>query len=153
MLGTHTAQADVICCPVGTGGTLAGLVVGKMDHQQVVGFSALKGGEQLSDTVRELLSQYEEAYSVVTAADFELRTQYHFGGYAKITEELVQFTRRFYADHAVPLDLIYTAKMMWGIYREIEQGQWAGKRILAVHTGGLQGNEGMMKRYGLAPWY
>jgi hypothetical protein len=39
---------DIICCPCGTGGTLAGIASGLREEQRAIGFSALKGGTFLN---------------------------------------------------------------------------------------------------------
>ena len=71
-------------------------------------------------------------------------TQYHFGGYAKTTTELVDFAKRFYKEYQLKLDLVYTAKMFYGVMDLIKQGYFSkGSTILTIHTGGLQGNRGM----------
>jgi 1-aminocyclopropane-1-carboxylate deaminase len=122
-----------VCCAVGTGGTLSGLINAALPHQKVLGFPALKGSF-LSDDIR----------SFVKNTNWDLISEYHFGGYGKITEELVRFLNRFYRETEIPLDPIYTGKMMYGIYDLIEKGYFPeGSKILAIHTGGLQGIKGM----------
>lgn len=122
-----------ICCAVGTGGTLSGLINKALPHQKVLGFPALKGSF-LSDDIR----------SFVKNTNWDLISEYHFGGYGKITEELIRFLNRFYYETEIPLDPIYTGKMMFGIYDLIEKGYFPeGSKILAIHTGGLQGIKGM----------
>lgn len=122
-----------ICCAVGTGGTLSGIINSSLPHQKVLGFPALKGSF-LSDDIR----------SFVKNTNWDLISDYHFGGYGKITEELIRFLNRFYRETEIPLDPVYTGKMMFGIYDLIEKGYFPdGSKILAIHTGGLQGIKGM----------
>ena len=124
---------DYICCAVGTGGTISGLVNCSKPSQQVLGFPALKG-----DFLKEDISKF------VTQSNWKLITDYHFGGYAKINEELVTFINQFKVDYKVPLDPVYTGKMLFGIMDLIEKQYFPkGSKILAIHTGGLQGIEGM----------
>ncbi len=124
---------DVICCSVGTGGTLAGLSNAAKDHQQVLGFPALKG-DFLQKDIRKFARK----------TNWALCNSYHFGGYAKVSEELVAFINEFKEITGVPLDPVYTGKMMFGILDSVAKGQFnKGCKILAVHTGGLQGIEGM----------
>ncbi len=74
-------------------------------------------------------------------------TDYHFGGYAKINQELIVFINRFYKQSGIPLDPIYTAKMCYGIADLIQKGYFEkGSKILLIHTGGLQGIEGMNQK-------
>lgn len=137
---------DVVCCAAGTGTTLAGLRISLPEGKQLLGFPALKGGEFLLDEVKRLT---EESRLRITApqAAFSLVTDYHFGGYAKMTPELMRFIEGFQERTGIPLDPIYTGKMMFGIYDLIQKGRFEkGTTLLAIHTGGLQGWEGMRNR-------
>ncbi|UKM64806.1 pyridoxal-phosphate dependent enzyme [Flavobacteriaceae bacterium GSB9] len=126
-------QFDFICCSVGTGGTISGLINCSKVRQQVLGFPALKG-----DFLQQDISKF------ANKNNWELITNYHFGGYAKINEELVTFINRFKNNFSIPLDPVYTGKMMYGIFNMIEKKYFPeGSKILAIHTGGLQGVEGM----------
>lgn len=127
---------DFICCPVGTGGTISGLINSSFDHQKILGFPALKG-----DFLQEEISKF------ATSKNWELITDYHFGGYAKINDELVSFINNFKQKFDIPLDPIYTGKMMFGIYHLIAKGYFPkDAKILAIHTGGLQGIIGMNQK-------
>ncbi|QBA65653.1 1-aminocyclopropane-1-carboxylate deaminase/D-cysteine desulfhydrase [Muriicola soli] len=133
ILTTEDRFYDVICCSVGTGGTLAGLSNSACEHQKLLGFPALKG-----DFLKEDIGKY------TTAKNWTLITTYHFGGYGRVTKELVAFINSFKEKTKIPLDPIYTAKMMFGIIDMVKQGKFKkGAKILAIHTGGLQGIEGM----------
>ncbi|HNU58890.1 MAG TPA: pyridoxal-phosphate dependent enzyme [Aquaticitalea sp.] len=133
ILTKSDAGFDYICCPVGTGGTVAGLVNSCLPHQKILGFSALKGSF-LKDEIIKFAAK----------DNWELITDYHFGGYAKINTELIGFINRFKARHGIPLDPVYTGKMLYGIFDMVSKGFFPkGAKILAVHTGGLQGIAGM----------
>ena len=124
---------DYICTSVGTGGTLAGLINCSKPSQQVLGFSTLKG-----DFLQEDISKFAKK------DNWKLITNYHFGGYAKINEELIAFINQFKLRNDIQLDPIYTGKMMFGIFDMIKNGYFSkGSKILAIHTGGLQGIKGM----------
>jgi len=128
-------EFDFICCPVGTGGTISGIINSSHDAQKIYGFPALKGGF-LDNEIRKFTRK----------ENWKLIKDYHFDGYAKINEELVTFINRFKSDHCIALDPVYTAKMMFGIMDLIDKGYFPfGSRILAIHTGGLQGIAGMNK--------
>lgn len=128
---------DYIGLPVGTGGTISGIISASDKYQQVIGFSALKG-DFLIDEVKNFLSSYQVNRPV--SLNWQIETDYHFGGYAKTTPELINFIKRFEADHHIPLDQVYTGKMMYGLYDKIRKGYFdEGVKILAIHTGGLQG--------------
>ena len=124
---------DYVCCAVGTGGTIAGLINCSKPGQQVLGFTALKG-----DFLQQDISKF------ATKNNWKLITDYHFGGYAKINDELVTFINQFKNKQNIPLDPVYTGKMIYGIFDLIEKGYFPkGTKILAIHTGGLQGISGM----------
>lgn len=123
---------DVICCPCGTGGTLAGISAGLRDGQRAVGFSALKGGAFLADDVAQL---QRDALGTVKD-NWRIETEFHCGGYARRTPELDKFIAEFEQQHGVLLDWVYVAKMMYGIYTLAQRGALAdGNVIVAVITG------------------
>ncbi len=128
---------DVICCASGTGATLAGLVKALKPEQSAIGFSALKGGEFLHDEVRNFLGDK------TPATNWHIETAYHFGGYAKIDDALINFMRQFQAEYGFTLDAVYTGKMFYGLFERIKNKTFKpGSWIVAIHSGGLQGNKG-----------
>ena len=125
-----------ICCAVGTAGTLSGIINASNADQQIIGFSSLKGSF-LSEVICNFAQQ--KNWSVIES--------YHFGGYGKVTDELIRFMNAFYDKYQVPLDPIYTGKMMFGILDLIQQNYFPpDSKIVAIHTGGLQGIAGMNQR-------
>ncbi len=127
---------DYICCSVGTGGTISGIINSILPHQKVLGFPALKG-DFLTDDIRKFVKNI----------NWELINDYHFGGYAKATSELVTFINNFYKDNKISLDPVYTGKMVFGVMDLINKNYFPeGSRILMIHTGGLQGIVGMNLR-------
>ena len=136
-------QYDYICCPCGTGGTLAGIIKGTNKEKQVLGFSVLKGGDFLRKNVEDLIGEKEYAKS----KNWDINPDYHFGGYAKINSRLIDFIDRFAKENNISLEPIYTGKMFYGIYDLVLKGHFKkGETILAIHTGGLQGLEGMKEK-------
>ncbi|WNH09180.1 1-aminocyclopropane-1-carboxylate deaminase/D-cysteine desulfhydrase [Thalassobellus suaedae] len=133
ILTSEDASFNYICCAVGTGGTISGLINCSDPSQEVLGFPALKG-----DFLKQDISKF------AIKNHWKLITDYHFGGYAKINEDLVAFINQFKNDYDIPLDPVYTGKMMFGILDLIEKNYFPkGSRILVIHTGGLQGIDGM----------
>ena len=121
---------DYVCCAVGTGGTIAGIINSSNDTQKILGFPALKG-DFLFDEIKQW----------TTRSNWDLCLDYHFGGYAKTTPELLQFIEQFQQQTGIEIEPIYTGKMLFGIFDLIERGYFpANSKILAIHTGGLQGN-------------
>lgn len=131
---------DYICTAVGTGGTMAGIISGINNTATVLGFASLKGENYLETEVQQLLK--EKATNITKP--WKILHQYHFGGYAKINRDLAIFIRDFENDFQIPLDPVYTSKMLFGILDLCKQGYFEkGKTIIALHTGGLQGKAGM----------
>lgn len=126
---------DYICCPVGTGGTLAGLISGlRGGRAEAIGFSALKGGSFLNGEVRDLLRRC----NVPAYENWRIMLDYHFGGFAKKTNGLVDFVATFTNMHGIPLDPIYTGKMMYGLFDLVRLGFFpSGSTVVALHTGGV----------------
>ena len=123
---------DYLCLPVGTGGTMAGLVRSMSGRKNVLGFSILKGGGFLNDEIEKWVNHSIGNWNIVE--------DYHFGGYAKATDELIKCMSEFEKQHQLPLDLVYTAKMIFGIFDLAQKSFFKrGSTILALHTGGLQG--------------
>lgn len=122
-----------IACAIGTGGTFSGLIHSSDENQQLIGFSSLKGSF-LSDVI----------CNFVKKKNWSINDTYHFGGYGKVNEELISFINSFYSQTNIPLDPIYTGKMVFGILDLIKKGYFPPKsKILMIHTGGLQGIKGM----------
>jgi 1-aminocyclopropane-1-carboxylate deaminase len=135
-----TIDFDYITVPCGTGATLAGMVAGLKGKKKAIGFSALKGGDFLFDDVNNLLKEYNNT----VYDNWTIQLDYHFGGYAKSNTELEVFLKDIEKQHEVPYEPIYTGKMMFGIYDLLKKGFFSpGTTIVAVHTGGLQGLEGI----------
>lgn len=132
---------NIICCACGTGATLAGLVAAISSEQTAIGFSALKGGHFLVNEVRHFLEQYSTSHTKST--NWHIESRFHFGGYAKVNDELIQFIKKFQSEYKVQLDCVYTGKMFYGLFKLIEsKALKRGTSIIAIHSGGLQGNKG-----------
>ena len=126
---------DTLCVACGTGATLAGLIGIVPAEKQVLGFAALKNARFLHSDVQSLLSGEFHHWDIFL--------DYHFGGFAKLRPELALFMSQFEQKTAIPLEPVYTGKMLYGIYDLIAKGYFKrGQRIIALHTGGLQGNRG-----------
>ncbi|MBX2924264.1 MAG: pyridoxal-phosphate dependent enzyme [Chitinophagaceae bacterium] len=126
-----------IISAVGTGTTIAGLLNKTTVSQQIVGISSMKNNNSL-------FSEIELLFNRSLPGRFHLVNDYHFGGYAKYTDALIQWMNHFYKMHHIPLDFVYTGKMMYGIFDLAGKDFFPpGSHILAVHTGGLQGNHSL----------
>jgi len=134
---------DYVCCACGTGGTLAGFVTGLKGRKKALGFSVLKGGSFLLNDVEKLI--YDSVGKKYNNWDINL--DFHFGGYAKINSDLINFIQRFQNITSIPIEPIYTGKLLFGVYNLILNHYFGSKKnILAIHTGGLQGLMGMKSK-------
>ncbi|MBD2533200.1 1-aminocyclopropane-1-carboxylate deaminase/D-cysteine desulfhydrase [Nostoc flagelliforme FACHB-838] len=137
---------DHICVACGTATTLAGIALSLHEGQRAIAFPVLKNGAFLAQEIETFLTNYLASGSPAPS-NWELMCDYHFGGYAKVNDELLLFSQQFTQQHGVPLDYVYTAKMFYGVMDLLQQGFFCkGDRLLLVHTGGLQGNVGMEER-------
>ncbi|MDA9339578.1 pyridoxal-phosphate dependent enzyme [Polaribacter sp.] len=136
ILTKEDSKFDYICCAVGTGGTISGIINAAELHQKVIGFPALKGAF-LQDEIQKFTA----------SENWQLATSYHFGGYAKYNEELIHFMNQFSKENKILLDPIYTGKMLFGILDLIAKNYFpSNSKIVAIHTGGLQGIEGVNEK-------
>lgn len=139
-------EYNYICTACGTAGTLSGLIAGLEGKKTLLGFSVLKGGEFLIDNTEKLV----EGYTQKKFSNWTINLDYHFGGYAKVNRTLIEFIHEFEKLNGIQLDYVYTGKMMYGIFELLKLGYFKnGHSIAVLHTGGLQGNKGMEKRYSL----
>lgn len=123
---------NYLCCAVGTGGTLAGLIEGVDVNKNVIGFPVLKDAAYLINEIKTLSEKSR------TSSNWKLIHDYHFGGYAKKNPQLLAFIEMFKMNHQIPLEFVYTGKMMAGIFDLVSKGFFRkGSTILSVHSGGL----------------
>jgi len=126
---------DILCAPCGTGTTLAGIIDAVPEQISVMGFAALKNAGFLLSDVESLLPR--------PCTNWQINLNYHFGGFAKTNSELMAFITDFEYRTGIPLEPVYTGKMMYALYDLIAKPSFKqGQRIIAVHTGGLQGKRG-----------
>lgn len=131
MLDERTKHFDYLCCAVGTGGTLAGISRFAETHQKVLGFPVVKD-DSLKRKIAELSGR--ENFEMIPA---------DYGGYGKISDEVVNFINDFYQRTKIPLEPVYTGKMLMKVFGLAEENYFPkGSEILAFHTGGLQGISG-----------
>lgn len=125
-----------ICCAVGTGTMLAGLTQASSNKQSLIGISVLKNNLELDENVWKLSGKN----------NFKIIHNYHFGGYAKYSNELIQFMNEFYTQTAIPSDFVYTGKLFFAANDLINKNYFpAESKLLVIHSGGLQGNTSLEK--------
>ena len=133
ILSENDKDFDYVAAAVGTGGTISGIINASIQKQTVLGLPALKG-----DFLKEDICKFAEK------ENWQLILDYHFGGYAKVNTHLIEFINDFKKNTGIPLDPIYTGKLMYGLLDMVKKGKFKkGTKILAIHTGGLQGILGM----------
>jgi 1-aminocyclopropane-1-carboxylate deaminase len=126
-------EFDYLCLPIGTGGTIAGMINGLDESKKIIGFPVLKAAQFLENEIASYLTSPKQNWS--------MNYDYHFGGYAKFDNVLLNFINEAKEKHSLPLDKIYTAKMVYGILDLISKSFFStGSTILILHTGGLQAN-------------
>ena len=137
ILTKEDEKFDYICSAIGTGGTVSGLIESAKEHQKIIGFPALKGNF-LQEDIQKFVKRSD---------NWNLENGYHFGGYGKYNEELIRFINEFKKATNIPLDPIYTGKMMFGLLEKIKKDEFPrNSKILVIHTGGLQGISGVNQK-------
>ena len=132
------------CVAAGTGGTAAGMITGLDENQKLIGFSVLKG-DFMKAEVENLLSITPFSHN----KNWMINSDYHFGGYAKFKPPLIEFINAFKKEYHIPLDPVYTGKLLYGVFDLIEKDFFPrGSKIMIIHTGGLQGIQGFNNRFG-----
>jgi 1-aminocyclopropane-1-carboxylate deaminase len=135
----HFSPADYshICCAVGTGTMMAGLI-NTLPGQEVIGISTMKNNFQLEDAIRQLLNELQPQVRIFH--------DYHFGGYAKYKTELLSFMNDFYKTTGIPSDFVYTGKLFYAVNDLAAKDFFpTGSKLLLIHSGGLQGNRSLSK--------
>lgn len=135
-----THSFDTIICAVGTGTMMAGIIKAAAPHQKIIGISVLKNNVSIDAEIKTLLTPEE------SKKNFEIIHGYDFGGYAKHTPTLINFMNDCYKQMELPLDFVYTAKLIYGVKDLASKGKFAPtSKILLIHSGGLQGNRSFKK--------
>ncbi|BBR38046.1 pyridoxal-phosphate dependent enzyme [Aeromonas allosaccharophila] len=141
LVGEVPFSPDLWVLPCASGGTLAGLIAGKRDREQILAIAVLKGGDFIADEVCRL---HPAAASI---PGWRIALDHHDGGYAKFSPALWQWVEDFSAETGLPLEPIYSGKAMWGLFRELAAGRIApGSKIVFIHTGGMQGLAGLREQ-------
>ena len=137
-----TETYDHIFCASGTGTTAAGIINGLTNHQLKTRFNAIpvfKNGGFLKEEIDRFLT---------TPANYDLHLDYHFGGYGKVTDELISFIKQFVATTGIVIEPVYTGKMVYALYDLIARNYFKpGSNILAIHSGGIWGLLGMKEKF------
>ena len=137
-------KMDYWAAACGTGGTLAGIIQGLAAHQQAIGIAALKGNWMQQEIEKHLAESKKNVL-----CSWQIQTNYHHGGYAKFTPQLIDFINQFKRDFEISLDPIYTGKLFFAIWDLLQNGFFPkGSTICILHTGGLQGIAGFNERFG-----
>lgn len=139
ILALAKTPVDVVAHAVGTATSIAGLISVAPAKVRVVGVAVLKMGEILDKTVHKMLENAANG----DRQGWQIRHDFHFGGYARVSHRLLDFMRQFEARTNILLDPVYTAKLLFGLCELAKSGMWSeGTHVVAVHSGGLQGRRG-----------
>ena len=129
-----------ILCAIGTATTFLGLANAANLNQQIIGICVLKGMNDLLQQKKNFLKDEKQVNNCYINYD------YHFGGYAKMNDELFHFMNSFYHKTGVPTDFVYTAKLFYAVFDLIKKDFFPhASKLLIIHSGGLQGNDSLPK--------
>lgn len=132
---------DYIFCPVGTGGTISGIIANINEDTKVIGVCVLKNGQYLLNEIDNLLktTSVSNVGRVLNPANvnFEVLWNEHHGGYAKKTPELIDFVSKFNSEHDFGIEPIYSGKMFFAFYKYFLTIIKPNSKVVLIHTGGL----------------
>lgn len=129
-------EFDEVFLPVGTGGTISGMICAFSGMRRITGIPVLRNSGFLNDEIHNLVLRY----SGKSFSNWRLLEQYHHGGYARTSPTLLWFMNEMENKHQLPLDHVYTGKLLWAVFEEVKKGTFSpGTKLLVIHTGGLQG--------------
>ena len=138
---------DCLITPVGSGGTLAGLILGDKGQHNLLGIAVLKQQDYLENEIKALLPSNCQQYK-----NWQVKNEFHRGGYAKFSDLDAAKIRQFSAEVDIDFEPVYSGKMILAVLDLIESGYFpAHHRLILLHTGGLQGLGGMFERGILNP--
>lgn len=142
---------DYMISAIGTGTTLAGMITASTKKQLQMGIPVLKNGGFLKGDIDSMINEYSAKFEQPEPlSPFKLYTDYHHGGYARISDELIKFMRYFHQHHGIKTDPVYSGKSAFALYDLIKRDFFRpGSTVIWLHCGGLQGIEGIEKRYGI----
>jgi len=146
----HQTKFDTLITPVGSAGTMSGLILGDNEEHNIIGIAVLKQAEYLNTTIKSFLSTNDHNFT-----NWKLLSEFHCGGYAKFSQENLADIVAFSKVTGIPFEPIYSGKMVLALLTLVKQGYFAkGHRIVLLHTGGLQGLAGLaeQKRVNLNQW-
>ncbi|TND08012.1 MAG: 1-aminocyclopropane-1-carboxylate deaminase [Bacteroidetes bacterium] len=150
IIGPAQDDFDTVMLACGTGATLAGVALSLQKTKRVIGVPVFRNGAFLQLDVDEHIRGFLRHYPahVFEKPEILLQCDYHFGGYARQTGTLFGFVKQFEEKSAIPLDYVYTSKLLFAFYDLAQKNFFRkGERILLVHSGGLQGNTGILRKY------
>ncbi|MDA7745859.1 pyridoxal-phosphate dependent enzyme [Psychromonas sp.] len=143
LLQQSTKPIDHIFTATGSAGTLSGLISGALkltNKTQVHGIAVLKNAHYLTEVLTNFVPKFNDL-------NWHLHTEFHGGGYGKVSAELAHFCHQFTQETQIPIEPIYTGKMLYALWQLIDQGYFSpGSHIVAIHTGGLQGLAGLKQQ-------
>ncbi len=129
---------DAIICAVGTGTMISGIINASEDGQQIIGIPVLKNEDSIPTEIKNLLNTPFKPFTILP--------NFHGGGYAKTTKAQLNFMNQFWEEEKIPTDIVYTGKLFWAVKQLLNANYFSqGKRLLIIHSGGLQGNRSLAK--------
>ena len=137
----HQCEFDTLLTPVGSGGTLAGLIKADKNQHQLIGIAVLKQNGYLIDQVNSLLGD------PLNYTHWQIMSEFHRGGYAKFSKDDANKVLSFSQQTGFTFEPVYSGKMILALLDLIAQDFFPkGHRIVILHTGGLQGIGGLIER-------
>jgi D-cysteine desulfhydrase len=137
---------DAIVSATGSGGTLAGLIIGNALHElgsEIIAFNVCDDEQYFLDKISEDFTRWQQRYeSGLVAIDLPINVidGYVGPGYGQATADVFNTIHRLARLEGIVLDPVYTGKAFNAMLEEINGGRCSGMAdIVFIHTGGVYG--------------
>ncbi|MBI1835659.1 MAG: pyridoxal-phosphate dependent enzyme [Flavobacteriia bacterium] len=141
---------DHVFVAQGTTTTSCGILLGLAENAKLNVVPVLKNYASIEEMTNLYISSvFEKDLIEELLSKVNVHQESHFGGYAKYTIELLNFIRDFYSKTKVPLDPIYTGKVMFTLFEELKKGNLDNQTVIFIHTGGVQGAQAIQAKEGI----
>jgi D-cysteine desulfhydrase len=137
---------DAILVPVGTGGTYAGLFIGKKLFDlkaEIYGVNVEEDEDYYRERITEIIEEWNGSFhQPISYSREEIRIidGYQGKGYSQFGRNEIEVIKLLARTEGIILDPVYTAKAMRGLIEEVKKGRFnRNEKILFIHTGGIFG--------------
>lgn len=138
-------EIDAIAVATGSGGTHAGLLIGKILHSSpisIVSVNVCDDASFFKNKIVRITEEFSQKYKIrfeVTRDDIRIIDGFVGDGYGITGQREIDLIKRIGREEGLILDPVYGAKAFSGLESAVRNEKIGGNRILFIHTGGIFG--------------